>query len=83
MAEDAVSNDFGDILLNLCACCDLSILNGLCNPDQSGKFTYISPHGNSTVDYCITSHSLAHIVLNLNVRNRIESTHMPVEFDIN
>ena len=54
-SQDDAVNDFGRALLDLCVCFDLFIHNGECQGDEEGKFTYISGHGNSMIDYCITS----------------------------
>ena len=49
---------------------------------RGGKFTYISGHGNSVIDYCITSVDFVKHVKRLCVQNRVESPHMPVEVTI-
>ena len=75
-------NDFGRALLDLCVCFDLFIHNGECQGDEEGKFTYISGHSNSVIDYCITSVDFVKHVKRLCVQNRVESPHMPVEVTI-
>ena len=51
--KDTVVNSFGKSLLNLCFLLDCVILNGCCNGDRKGEYTYVSPHGSSAIDYCI------------------------------
>ena len=53
-SQDNVINSFGRSLLSLCSGLDFGILNG-CTPGNSDKYTYISVHGNSLVDYFIVS----------------------------
>ena len=44
-------NNFGKILLELCACYDLELLNGCMRVGEEGRFTYLSDHGYSVIDY--------------------------------
>ena len=57
-SQPRVINTFGKSLLSLCAALDLSILNGSEFGQKSSRFTYISDHGNSVVDYIITSYKI-------------------------
>ena len=51
ISQDSNINDFGRKLLELCVLFDLLLVNG-CPPwDSVGKFTYVSQHGHSVVDY--------------------------------
>ena len=52
-SKDPVVNSFGKSLLNLCFLFDCVILNGCCNGDREGEYTYVSPHGSSAIDYCV------------------------------
>ena len=52
-SQDKELSDFGKALLSLSLSFKLTILNGLVPGDENGKFTYISPHGNSVIDYFI------------------------------
>jgi hypothetical protein len=54
-SEDKILNSYGKKLLNLCSALGLIILNGVCNGDLEGRYTYISDSGNSVNDYFITS----------------------------
>ena len=78
-SQDSVINDFGQTLLDLCLCYDLHIHNGETEGDREGVYTYISDHGSSVIDYCISSADLVGRVLSVVVAQRIESTHMPIE----
>ena len=78
--EDKTLNSFGTKLINFCVCFDLSILNGVCNTDSSCKYTFVSPSGNSVVDYCLASADIALSIKDLTIGSRVESMHMPVEF---
>ena len=79
VSKDTVVNDFGRYLLNVCTEFDLTILNGSVDGSNIGNYTYISPTGCSVVDYFVASKTLLSMSLCLNVGQRIESKHMPVE----
>ena len=57
-SEDIVVNNTGKSMLNLCFMLDCVILNGCCNGDRSGEYTYVSPHGSSVTDYFLMSEDL-------------------------
>ena len=84
-SQDTVINGFGKSLLNMCIALNLCILNGTCEGDHLGCYTYISPFGSSVIDYFLMSGDLLATVYdscNLNVLERIESCHMPVVLSI-
>ena len=72
-------NDFGRYLLNVCTEFDFTILNGSVDGSNIGNYTYISPTCCSLVDYFVASKTLLPLSLRLNVGQRRESKHMPVE----
>jgi len=76
-SEDSVLNAFGRLLLELCATCRLSILNGTCRGDEKGSYTYVCSSGCSTIDYFVSSKELISEV-DLSVEERFESKHLPV-----
>eukprot|EP00745_Piridium_sociabile_P020325 TRINITY_DN31284_c1_g1_i11.p1 TRINITY_DN31284_c1_g1~~TRINITY_DN31284_c1_g1_i11.p1 ORF type:complete len:245 (-),score=15.35 TRINITY_DN31284_c1_g1_i11:10-744(-) len=79
---DKVLNNYGRHLLNMCTSLGLCILNGICNGDFDGQFTYISQTGNSVNDYFLLSKDLFSIVYSsckLLVSDRLDSDHSPVE----
>ena len=77
-SDDSVVNPFGRHLLNVCACFELLILNGFCNPELSKQFTFVSSCGASVNDYFIMSTELVPLCANLKVDERVESVHMPL-----
>ena len=50
-SQDTVLNSFGKKLLNMCTAFGLNILNGVCNGDLQGRYTFISNCGNSVNDW--------------------------------
>ena len=78
-SQDSKVNDFGKMLLSLSLSFNLTILNGLIAGDERGKFTYISPQGNSVTDYFIVSTELITRCKSQKLCNSILSSHMPVE----
>ena len=82
-SKDKTQNEFGKLLLNLCTSFDLYILNGAIEGNINfGNYTYVSTSGCSVIDYAIISRALLRNCQSLNVRPRVESKHMPVEFTI-
>ena len=45
----------------MCFALDLWIMNGVCNSDPQGRYTYISDTGNSVNDYFLVTHDLLHL----------------------
>ena len=81
-SEDTYTNCFGNSLVSLCTIFDFCILNGTGSSASSGLFTFVSPHGNSVVDYFIVSHDIMNNELKMHVLNRTESWHMPITLEI-
>ena len=84
-SQDSVLNNFGKSLLSLCTALDLCILNGRCEGDQQGCYTYICEHGSSVIDYFIMSSELYAILYNdisLRVVERIDTNHLPIVLSI-
>ena len=80
-SKDSIVNNFGKSLLNLCFMLDCVIVNGFCDSDVDGQFTYVSPHGSSVIDYFIVSEPLFPSHCELCVGDRVDSWHLPVEFE--
>ena len=85
-SEDSVLNSYGKKSLNTCTAFGLNILNGVCNGDLQGRYTFISNCGNSVNDYFMASEDLFALIQHdcrLCVMERIESDHMPLELHTN
>ena len=82
-SEDSEFNTFGKYLIELCSCFNLVILNGTVSGDKEGKFTNVTPTGNSVVDYIIVSESIYNSILNLNILTFTLSWHLPLSLTIN
>ena len=84
-SQDITVNSFGNSLLYMCTALDLCILNGTCEGDRLGAFTYISDSGSSVIDYFLMSCSLYASFFErcqLQVLERTESKHLPVRMNI-
>ena len=81
-SKDTVLNSFGKSLIELCASLNLLVLNGLSDNDKDGNFTFISPNGNSVIDYCICSEDLLSHDLFLDIVPQVDSWHLPLTFEI-
>lgn len=82
-SKDTGVNDFGRYLLTVCEEFDVSILNGMIPNVSSGNYTYIAFNGSSVVDYFVLSNSLLSLTLNMNVSEKIERKHQPIELILN
>ena len=77
-SQDKIVNAFGRLLLEMCATCDLTILNAACPGDEVGNFTYVC----STIGYFISSIEFAEKVVELKVAEQFVSKHLPIEIQI-
>ncbi|KAJ7326691.1 hypothetical protein JRQ81_016450 [Phrynocephalus forsythii] len=77
-SKDAKVNYGGICLTQMVSRLALIILNG--NPlfDKSAKFTYVSGHGSSVVDFVLTSHLLSGSASAFCVDYRLDSDHLPL-----
>ncbi|RUM93187.1 MAG: hypothetical protein DSZ28_08770, partial [Thiothrix sp.] len=82
-SQDGTNNQFGQHLINLCRVLHLCILNGSMDSDKEGKFTYISQHGNSVIDYCLFHAIAFEHSLQFSVLDEIYSSHMPLTIALN
>ena len=71
-SEDNVVNGYGRSLLAMCAGFEFMILNGMCSSDSKGSFSFVSPHGNSIIDYFVSADFLRNNI-DMSVQSRIES----------
>ena len=76
---DKTVNKFGKILQSFCKIHHCIILNGCTASDSKGNNTYLSPHGESVVDYCLLVAPHLNHQVDLAVAQRVESDHMPLE----
>ena len=85
-SQDATINLFGKSLLFMCTTLNLCLLNGTCEGDRIGAYTFISDAGSSVVDYFVLSCDLYASVFDkcqLNVIERADCKHMPVRLIVN
>ena len=72
------------IITGVCTTFHCAPLNGSHAGDQNGQFTFVSNQGNSVIDYCIVSVDfISKLNINFEVGARVESSHMPLQFNIN
>ena len=84
-SEDTELNNYGKLLLNMCHALRLCVLNGMCDGDLQGRYTYISEKGSSVNDYFLMSFELFDELsenCKLFVSDQIHSDHMPLELRI-
>lgn len=77
-SKDSVTNEFGRSLIDMCYMLDLCILNGFCNGDREGNFTFVSHQGSSVVDYFLVSDDLYN-QFDMQISDCLFSWHLPVE----
>ena len=83
-SKDKCTNQFSKPFIDLCRTFQLVPLNGNCNGDQKGSFTFIADQGNSVVDYALLSTELF-MSNNYNFevdQNRVESSHSPINLSL-
>ena len=85
-SEDTETNNYGKLMLNMCTALRLYILNGMCQGDLQGRYTFIGDSGSSVNDYFLMSYDLFVQILDnckLCVPENIQSDHMPLTLYIN
>ena len=66
--KDIVVNNYGIQLIEFCKTNNMKIINGRIGADKGiGDYTYNSPTGKSSIDYCIASHNFLSHILNFEV----------------
>ena len=64
---DSHTNTYGDRLLELCQAVPLRICNGRVLGDVQGSYTCYTANGQSTVDYCMVSPNIYHLIASFEV----------------
>ena len=77
-SQDRTVNNFGKLLMNLCKVHHALVLNGCTRSDRTGQYTYLSPTGDSVIDYCLVITQYLPYDVDLRVDARVESHHMPL-----
>ncbi|MEW8547054.1 MAG: endonuclease/exonuclease/phosphatase family protein, partial [Candidatus Thiodiazotropha sp.] len=73
------TNTYGKALLDMCKSCGLRILNGRFGKDENiGNFTCLTGNSCSVIDYILAEISLFDRIVDFEVKERLESIHMPV-----
>ena len=81
-SEDRTVNAFDRLLLEMCAECDLCILDDASRGDEEGRFTNVCAAGCSSVDYYICSKDLAQQDIELHVAESLDVKQVPVELSL-
>ena len=84
VSMDTVCNSSGIKLLDICHSTDLRIVNGRIGSDAGiGHFTYMSPTGESLIDYAIMSQDIFHILHEFVVHELYScSPHVPIQINL-
>ena len=78
-----VLNADGRKLIDFCIRTGFYILNGRCGDQQSsGCFTFMGDQGSSVTDYVLCNADNVEVCVDFTVISRVESDHLPVEFNI-
>ena len=73
------TNTHGKALLDMCKSCGLRIVNGRFGKDyNTGNYTCITGNSSSVIDYILVEISLFNKIVDFEVKERIESIHMPI-----
>ena len=86
-SKDKTVNTFGAELLDMCYIHKMRILNGNCDGDREGEFTFVShsgSSGSSVNDYFLVSLDFPESkIVQVHVSRRVESQHMPMSLTLN
>ena len=83
LSEDNTTNAFGKSFIELIASFNLIVLNGMLQKDNDMCFTFMSPTGNSVIDYFLVSDTLLSCTNKMRVLDRTESFHLPISLTLN
>ena len=82
-SRDTVLNFYGKLLYEFCINFDFLIFNGYSKGDERGDFTFISPNGQSVIDYFIVTQALVNNNnCEMSVVCDVTSWHQPIVFSI-
>ena len=81
-SQDKTTNMFGKSFIEFIAGFNLIVLNGISLKDNDSSFTFMSPTGNSVIDYFVVSDSLFHLTDKMLVLTRTESFHFPISLTL-
>ena len=82
-SRDKITNIFGRQLISLCELCQLVPLNGNTMGDLEGKFTFVSNHGKSVIDYALVSLDMfLQKTCCFHILSNVESLHAPIYIPI-
>ena len=71
-------------IIDFCTTFHCTPLSGNHTGDKNGRFTFVSNQGNSVIYYFIVSIDLiSKLNMNFVVRDRVESSHIPLKLNIN
>ena len=77
-SKDKIINTGGRALLTLTERKGWIILNGACEGDEEGEWTYLGPRGESVIDYGIVNVAGREYVSKMKIGRRVESDHQPL-----
>jgi len=81
-SKDEEMNNEGKQLLDLVEDRWWDIANGNMRGDENGELTYLGGRGESMVDYVLVNQKAWHKVEKMEIGNRVESDHQPLEVEI-
>ena len=81
-SQDNTINMFGKSFIEFIAGFNLTVLNGIFKKNNDSSFTYMSPTGNSVIDYFLVSDSLFDCTDKMLILNRTESFHFPISLTL-
>ena len=81
-SKDKSINSSGRKLLQLMESTGMIIANGRVKGDESGEYTFLNSNGGSVVDVILTDRGIFSNIDKVEVKERLESQHLPVSVDI-
>lgn len=81
-SRDKVINKDGENMLDFCRQTGLRIVNGRSESDPQGDITFLSPQGQSLIDYCLIDSDSFDRVLDFKIGNSVRSHHFPLELQL-
>ena len=82
VSRDIIKNTEGKKLTDFCEKNGLLILNGKCEGDREGNFTWTGKDGGSVIDYLIVTDERQTIIKRMKIKIRVKSDHLFIAIKI-
>jgi len=77
-SRDTFMDSRGSQFIDMCNNYGLIVINGRCDADWRGEFTYVSGRGRSVIDLCCVSLAILPLIRSFHIIAEVFSDHLPI-----